>query len=71
MNMGTLDSSTPLRCAQNLQGHIREMKMEWLRERATTRVAPTTGLPGPIFIGMIGAGACAGITMALSGHIRG
>ena len=26
--------------------------MRWHRGRATTRVAPTTGLPGPIFRGM-------------------
>ena len=33
-------------------GHIRGMKTGWRRERATTRVAPTTGLPAPIFIAM-------------------
>ena len=42
------------------------MKTGWRRERATTRVAPTTGLSGPIFIAMTGCGwAAFGITMAL------
>ena len=30
------------------------MKTGWCRERATTRVAPTTGLPEPILRGMTG-----------------
>ena len=35
----------------------KEMKMGWRRGRATTRVAPTTGLPEAIFIAMTGRGA--------------
>ena len=45
-----------------LQRPHKGMKTGWCRERATTRVAPTTGLPEPIFIA---------ITMALQRPHKG
>ena len=55
---GIVDSSS-LRSSESpwpCKGHTKGMKTGWRWERATIRVAPTTGLPEPIFIVISHAG---------------